>query len=116
MAHNTIYFENPLTGKMKEAPVGFSWTSAFFGPFPMLFRGAWKWLAITFLLALFTWGLSGIVFMFIINKIYIKDLINDGYKAKGVENGTLDEISMKLGLKIPSLGGAAPNFGDRTPA
>ena len=112
MANNTIFFENPLTGKMKEAPVGFSWTSAFFGPFPMLFRGAWKWLAITLVLALITWGLSGIVFMFIINKLYIKDLISDGYKARNVEKGTIEELSMKFGFKIPTLGGTGPKFGE----
>lgn len=29
MANNTIYFENPRTGQIKGAPVGFSWTTLF---------------------------------------------------------------------------------------
>lgn len=107
MANNTIYFENPRTGQMKEAPVGFSWTTAFFGPMPMLFRGAWKWFAICFILALITWGLSGLVFMFIINKLYIKDLIGDGFKAKSVKVGTLEQASMSVGFPVPTLEGAA---------
>lgn len=101
MTTNTIYFENPHTGQMKEAPVGFSWTTCFFGPFPMLFRGNWKWFAIVLILACFTWGLSNFVFMFIINKLYIKDLINDGFKAKSVKIGTLEQVSMSLGISIP---------------
>ena len=32
--------------------------------------------------ALFTWGISNLVFMFFINKLHIKDLVRDGYQAK----------------------------------
>lgn len=103
MANNTVYFENPRTGQMKEAHVGFSWTTFFFGPFPMLFRGSWKWFAIIFILALITWGLSNLVFMFIINKFYIKDLIADGFKAKSVKIGTLEQVSIAIGFPVPAL-------------
>ena len=107
MANNTIYFENPRTGKMKEAPVGFSWTTFFFGPMPMLFRGNWKWFAICFILTLITGGMSGLVFMFIINKLCIKGLIGDGYKAKSVKIGTLEQVSMSVGFPVPALEASA---------
>lgn len=103
MANNTIYFENPRTGQLKEAPVGFSWTTLCFSAIPMLFRGAWKWFAICFLLSLITFGFSGIVFAFIINKLYIKDLIGDGFKAKSVKIGTLEQVSMAVGFPVPAL-------------
>ena len=106
MAYTIITFENPNTGHVKEAPVGFSWTVLFFGFFPPLFRGDWKWGVIMFLLALITFGLSGLVFMFIYNKLYIKDLIGSGFKAKSVESGTMDEVSGKLGVTLPVLEGA----------
>ena len=103
MAYTKIIFENPNTGHVKEAPVGFSWTVFFFGFFPPLFRGDWKWAVIIFLLAIITAGLSNLVFMFIYNKLYIKDLISSGFKAKSVETGTIDQISEKLGTHLPLL-------------
>ena len=107
MANNTIYFENPRTGQMREAPVGLSWTTLFFGPLPMLFRGSWKWFAIILIIALITCWLSNLVFMFIANKSYIKDLIGDGFKAKSVKVGTLEQVSTAVGFPIPSLEASA---------
>ena len=103
MAYTSIMFENPHTGAIKEAPVGFSWTVFFFGFFPPLFRGDWKWAVITFILAMITFGLSSIVFMFIYNKLYIKDLIGSGFKAKSIGSGEMDDASSKIGIKIPML-------------
>jgi hypothetical protein len=107
MAYTKIVFENPNTGHIKEAPVGFSWTVLFFGFFPPLFRGDWKWAIIMLLLALLTAGFSGLVFMFIYNKLYIKDLIGSGFKAKSVETGTIDQVSQQLGINLPLLKTAA---------
>ncbi len=106
MAYTTIVFKNPMTGAMKEAPVGFSWTTFFFGVFPSLFRGDWKWFAIMLFLAIITLGFSNLVFMFIYNKLYIKDLIGAGYKAKSIGSGDLDYASAKVGMQIPTLDAA----------
>lgn len=103
MAYTSIIFKNPMTGAMKEAPVGFSWTTFFFGVFPALFRGDWKWFLVMVILALFTFGLSNIVFMFIYNKLYIKDLIGAGYKAQSIGSGDLNYASAKIGMEIPRL-------------
>jgi hypothetical protein len=75
-------------GITKEVKVGFSWTTFFFGFFPALFRGDLKWAAIMFIISVaigsFTLGIgawvSGIVFSFVYNKIYIKELIEKGYR------------------------------------
>jgi hypothetical protein len=103
MAYTNIIFENPLTGAIKEAPLGFSWTVFFFSFFPPLFRGDWKWAVIMFIIAMITFGLSGLVFMFIYNKLYIKDLIGAGYKAKSIESGNMGEASVQIGIQIPML-------------
>ena len=103
MASNTIYFENPISGQTREAPIGFSWTTFWFGPFPMLFRSSWKWALILFLLAMITWAMSNIVFAFFINKLYVKDLIAEGYKARGAITGNVEEISRVMDIHIPKL-------------
>lgn len=101
MAYTKLVMENPNTGHIKEAPVGFSWTVFFFGFFPPMFRGDWKWAIIMFLLALITVGLSNLVFMFIYNKLYIKDLVGAGFKVKSVGMGTVEQVSNKVGMTLP---------------
>jgi len=80
MAKGKIILANKLTQMKREAPVGFSWTVFFFGFFPPLFRSDWKWFIIILILNILTWGLAGIVFAFLYNKLYIKDLLKDGYR------------------------------------
>jgi len=103
MAYTSIVLENPKTGSIKQAPVGFSWTTLFFGFFPPLFRGDWKWAIIMLILAIITVGFSGLVFMFIYNKLYIKDLIGSGYKVKSVADGDIESLSLKFGMQLPVL-------------
>lgn len=102
MAYTKIVLENPKTGHIKEAPVGFSWT-VFFWVVSSFVRGDRKWETMLLLLAILTWGISGLVFMFIYNKLYIKDLIGSGFKVKSVGLGTVDQVSQKIGLDLPTL-------------
>ncbi len=104
MAYATIVFENPLTGSVKPAPVGFSWTVFFLGFFPPLLRGDFKWAVLIIVLNLVTFGLAPLYFIFAYNRLYIKDLIAAGYQAKSVEGGSITEIAQKLNLNIPQLG------------
>ena len=74
-------------GLTKTVKLGFSWTTFFFGFFPALFRGDLKWAAIMFVMSLvvgvvtlgFGAWVPGIIFSFVYNKIYIKELIEKGY-------------------------------------
>jgi len=101
MAYAEISFSNPITGEIKEAPVGFSWTTAFFGIFPSLFRGDYKWFIIMTILALMTFGLSHFVFMFIYNKLYIKKLIGDGFKADESLSTNFEKAVNSIGMNLP---------------
>lgn len=85
------------SGPVKEVKAGFSWTVFFFGLFVPLIRGDLKWAAImfgvSFLVGAITAGLGafipGLVFCFVYNKIYIKELLEKGYSTT---NPTDDQI------------------------
>lgn len=104
MAYATIVFEHPQSGRIKEAPIGFSWTTLLFGFFPALLRGHWAMAVVMFLLSFITFGISGIVFAFIYNKMYVKYLIGEGFKAKSASQD-IEFLSQKSGQMIPLLEG-----------
>ncbi len=54
------------------------------------------------LVGFITFGLSGLVFPFIYNKMYIKHLTSEGFKATNASQD-LDFLSQKIGLQIPVL-------------
>lgn len=101
MAYTKITMENPHTGHVRQVPVGFSWTVLLFGFFPPLFRGDWKWTVIMLLVALLTWGASNIVFAFLYNKLYIRDLVGAGFVVKSAEDGTIDDVEATLKMDLP---------------
>lgn len=75
-------------GQIREVKRGFSWTTLLFGFFVPLFRGDWKWTLIMIVTAIFTGGISWLIFPFLYNKLYEDDLIKNGYKDENlIENG-----------------------------
>ena len=100
MAFSTLNLKHPEFEVTKEVPVGFSWTILFFGFFPPLFRGDFKWGLIMLIAALFTSFISSLIFMFIYNKLYVKSLLDSGYTSVDSDE-VLNPIEAKLGMKIP---------------
>ena len=98
MAFATINFQNK-SGIVKEAPVGFSWTTFFFGFFPALIRGDWLWALIICAATFVTFGISGIIFAFIYNRIYIQGLLKKGFKVKNY-SGNKALIEQKAQIKL----------------
>ena len=96
MSNNTVYLEK--NGITKEAPIGFSWTTLFFGAFPALFRGDFKWFFIQVFCALFTFGASTLVFMFVYNKLSLKDKIMDGFTVSSVGTGKASDVLGAMGI------------------
>jgi len=75
----SIQMENIYTGEIKEAAIGFSWTTLFFGIFVPLLRGDILYFVLFLILAFLTIGFSWLVIPFMYNKMYIKNLLENGY-------------------------------------
>lgn len=67
-------------GVVKNCKVGFSWTMLFFGLFVPLIRGDLKWTILSLIISVITCGLGWLVLPFVYNKVYIKSLLETGYK------------------------------------
>lgn len=83
-----VKLKGPM-GDVKEVKLGFSWTTFFFAFFVPLFRGDFLWAAVFFfspaaVLAIIpmVYPFLSIIFGFIYNKIYVKDLLKKGYEAQ----------------------------------
>lgn len=97
MAYATLTFKNTHNGQTRLAPVGFSWTTFFFGFFVPLLRKDWVGAVIQFALSTITMGISCLVFPFIYNKMYIKSLVSDGFV---VTHSSTDVQYISNGLKL----------------
>lgn len=84
-----VNLKNPNTDEVKQCKLGFSWTMFFFGFWSCVFRADWKWTIITFLLGCCTLSLSDIVMAFLYNKLYVKELLEEGFTPV---NGTDRQI------------------------
>ena len=74
-----IRLKHQTTGVIKDCKIGFSWTTFFFGLWVCVFRQDWKHALIQLGLGALTLGFSWLVFPFIINKMYIRSLMEKGY-------------------------------------
>lgn len=102
MAYAKLILKNPETGSVKKAPVGFSWTTFFFGFFPAMFRGHWVGVLAILGLTIGTLGLAPLVMAFFYNKWYLKSLVEDGYKVEE-SSQDLDTIISKTGISLTEL-------------
>lgn len=104
--------KNEKTGSIKQVKVGFSWTQFFWGWLVPIFRADWKWFLIELVITVLancvtevagfgtTGGLVvGIVFAFIYNKLYIKDLIAKGFRPT---DGSSRDIISQVDIEVPS--------------
>ena len=66
-------------GMVKEAKIGFSFTTFFFGAFVPALRGDWKYAGIMVVCSMITCGISTLIFPFVYNKLYIKELLMKGF-------------------------------------
>ena len=104
VADSTVTFKNPNSRGIKEAPVGFSFTTLFFGGIPALMRGHAGLGLVQILLAIITWSLSSIVFACIDNKMYVRYLVGEGSKVAGISlSKSKEALFAEIGIELEEL-------------
>jgi hypothetical protein len=98
MAFATIQLKSK-NGVVREAPVGFSWTTFFLSFWVPLTRGDWMWAIIMLVAVFITFGIAGILFAFIYNRLYIESLLKQGYSVKSF-TGEKKEIEASAQIKL----------------
>ena len=99
MAYTKVQLTNGID--LRTAPVGFSWTTFFFGCLPAFIRGHWQWGLLILVLSIFTYGIAAWVVAFFYNKIYIKHLLASGYKFSNL--GIMSEEMLKSELSLVTV-------------
>jgi hypothetical protein len=74
-----VMLKSPQTGIVKKGFYGFSWTVAFWGGFPPLFRGDILTGVLLVILQSATLGLGTFIYAFFYNKQYTTRLLEKGY-------------------------------------
>ncbi|WP_445808990.1 hypothetical protein [Yoonia sp.] len=97
-----VFLKNPHNGRLREAPLGFSWTTLFFVFLPAIFRSHWVGAVIMILIGLVSLGASWFVFPFFYNRWYLKSLLQDGYLVEKTDKG-VEVIQRYLGYELPML-------------
>ena len=83
---NEIRLKHNESGLTKIGCYGFSWTYLFFGFFVPMFRGELGVGALHIVFALFSFGISNIIFAFIYNKQYLRRQLECGWVLAGDES------------------------------
>lgn len=101
MAHSTLIMENQTTGELVRAPVGWSWTSLFFGFFVPFFRQDWLGGFVSLILTIFVAGAVNIVMAFMYNRYYIGAKVKEGFVVTGAESTySYAELEQKVGIRF----------------
>lgn len=81
---------------VKVAPLGFSWTTLFFGFWVPLFRKDWLGFLVMFigmpLFTIITFGYGGLLWFvipFLYNKNYVNRLLKQGYQPQSIHDQTV---------------------------
>lgn len=101
MAFTTITLTNGTD--IKRVPLGFSWTTFFFGGWIPIIRQDWLIGVILLIITIFTGGITGIMAAFFYNKIYAKSLFKSGYYIYHLPDGiTEDHVCQAISyIKLP---------------
>jgi hypothetical protein len=92
MAHSNVTMISDERHDITSAPIGFSWTTLFFGFFVPLFRNDYMWAIIMMVFSVLTLFVSNIPFAFLYNRIYLTKLLKQKYTVCNIEGDNPDKV------------------------
>jgi Protein of unknown function (DUF2628) len=123
-----LLLRHSQTGMERYGVYGFSVTSFFFGPIPLIFRKSWKWsllyvamllvymLVFVIIAALLQMsektidtisnasGMGiGVAWASIINRLHLKDLLKQGYRIYNFGDKTPEQVSKFVGEDVTGI-------------
>lgn len=96
-----LILEHPQSGIIKQAPLGFSFTTLLFPAFPALFRADYKGFFLQLVLNCLL--IPILIFPFIYNKQYVQKLLSLGFKVQSSEGIAVETARQKLGINLPTM-------------
>lgn len=126
MSHSKLILKNDR-GIVKRAPIGYSWTTLFFGWFVPIIRMDVKNFLIMFVIwvmtcvfifleeqypgdgffatsSLLLMAVSFLIIPFIYNRMYLHDLLSNGYEIVGKRSRyTIRELEQMIGVEAPNV-------------
>ncbi len=115
MAFAVITFRHPIMRSIRPAPLGFSWTMLFFGMFVPLARSDWKHFLISTVLAIFTSGLSWVIYPFWYNWIYVRNVIKEGLVLEHLGSATEESFREYVGEDLAEIALSESTIASQTP-
>jgi hypothetical protein len=112
-----LYLKHTITGETKTVPMGFSFTTLFFGSLPLAFRGLWAEFIGAFLVNAVLFFTPNLAWAFGINRSYASELLRSGHWGfhplmmpnaeqltylKMPLKGSLDSNNVPLPIEVPA--------------
>ncbi len=115
MAFAVVTFRHPIMRSIRPTPLGFSWTMLFFGIFVPLARSDWKHFLISTALAIFTSGLSWLVYPFWYNWINVRNVIKEGLILEHLGGATEKRFREYVGEDLAEIALSESAIASQTP-
>lgn len=97
----SLRLRHPQSGQVLLLPLGYSLSTALFGPLPWLWRRCWRLAGLVALVAIVLPLLGQVLMAAHVQRLYLRHLLRDGWRAWSRWRGDVSAVEWRLGLSLP---------------